>query len=407
MSNILSLLQNLSLFEGVAQPVLAEIASVLIKREVKPGEIIAKEGEVGDSMFIIASGRIKVHLEALTLAELGPSNLVGEFSLIDTAPRSASLTAIEPTELYVLTQPDFTRVIVGHSDALLGVTRYIVRRMRSQNDKTLADAKQRETELESKVAERTSELSEKIDESIRTNSQLMRVNSHKDDIIKIVSHDIRSPVTGITNLAALLQDDDIATDPAQVRNYGKLIASSSAAVTKFVNDILDLAKLESGTTELTTARLELQAFLKNQAATFEPLTVTKGVKLILDLQEPLTVDADRSKLSQAFNNLISNSIKFTPKGGSVTLRLVKREHQGKTYASASISDTGIGIPAEAIPGLFEKFNKIQRTGTSGEKGTGLGMSIAKQIIDLHKGDILVESVVNQGTTFSILLPLAA
>jgi signal transduction histidine kinase len=298
-------------------------------------------------------------------------------------------------------------VIVGHSDALLGVTRYIVRRMRSQNDKTLADAKQRETELESKVAERTSELSEKIDESIRTNSQLMRVNSHKDDIIKIVSHDIRSPVTGITNLAALLQDDDIATDPAQVRNYGKLIASSSAAVTKFVNDILDLAKLESGTTELTTARLELQAFLKNQAATFEPLTVTKGVKLILDLQEPLTVDADRSKLSQAFNNLISNSIKFTPKGGSVTLRLVKREHQGKTYASASISDTGIGIPAEAIPGLFEKFNKIQRTGTSGEKGTGLGMSIAKQIIDLHKGDILVESVVNQGTTFSILLPLAA
>lgn len=404
---MLSLLQQLSLFEGVAPEVLQAIAAMLQKRAVAAGECFAKEGELGDSMFIIATGKVKVHREDVTFAELGPGNLVGEFALIDTEPRSASLTALEPTELYVLSRADFSTVVASHTDALLGIARYIVRRMRTANDKILAEAKQREEILQQKVAERTKDLSEKIEESISANSRLMRVNQHKDDIIKIVSHDIRSPVSGINNLAALLVDPDIAGDKAQVMNYGKLIASSASSVTKFVNDILDMAKLESGTTELNKAPLKLADFLKGLASTFEPLTVTKGVRLVLDVQAQPTVQADRSKLSQAFNNLMSNSIKFTPKDGSVTLRLTEREHNGARFAAAAIQDTGIGIPAEAIPQLFEKFNKLQRTGTSGEKGTGLGMSIAKQIIDLHQGDILVESVVNQGTTFTILLPISA
>lgn len=404
---MLDLLKQLNLFEGVAPNVLDLLAAKLQKRSVAAGEIIAREGELGDSMFIIAGGKVKVHREDVTFAELGPGNLVGEFALIDTEPRSASLTALEPTELYVLSRADFSAVVATHTEALLGIARYIVRRMRTANDKILAEAKQREEILQLKVAERTKDLSEQIEESIRINSKLTQVNQHKDDIIKIVSHDIRSPVSGINNLAALLVDPDIASDKAQVMNYGKLIAQSSSAVTKFVNDILDSAKLESGTTELTKARLDLLDFLKGQAATFEPLTITKGVKLKLDLSGSLVIQADRSKLSQAFNNLISNSIKFTPKEGTVELGLRQIEHEGKPFAEARITDTGIGIPAEAIPTLFEKFNKIQRTGTSGEKGTGLGMSIAKQIIDLHQGDIIVESVVNKGTTFRILLPLNA
>ncbi len=404
---MLDLLKQLNLFEGVAPNVLDLLAAKLQKRSVASGEIIAREGELGDSMFIIAGGKVKVHREDVTFAELGPGNLVGEFALIDTEPRSASLTALEPTELYVLSRADFSAVVATHTEALLGIARYIVRRMRTANDKILAEAKQREEILQLKVAERTKDLSHQIEESIRINSKLTQVNQHKDDIIKIVSHDIRSPVSGINNLAALLVDPDIAGDKAQVMNYGKLIASSASSVTKFVNDILDSAKLESGTTELTKARLDLLDFLKGQAATFEPLTITKGVKLKLDLSGSLVIQADRSKLSQAFNNLISNSIKFTPKEGTVELGLRQIEHEGKPYAEARISDTGIGIPAEAIPTLFEKFNKIQRVGTSGEKGTGLGMSIAKQIIDLHEGDIIVESVVNKGTTFRILLPLSA
>lgn len=404
---MLDLLKQLNLFEGVAPNVLDLLAAKLQKRSVAAGEIIAREGELGDSMFIIAGGKVKVHREDVTFAELGPGNLVGEFALIDTEPRSASLTALEPTELYVLSRADFSAVVATHTEALLGIARYIVRRMRTANDKILAEAKQREEILQLKVAERTKDLSEQIEESIRINSKLTQVNQHKDDIIKIVSHDIRSPVSGINNLAALLVDPDIASDKAQVMNYGKLIASSASSVTKFVNDILDSAKLESGTTELTKARLDLLDFLKGQAATFEPLTITKGVKLKLDLSGSLVIQADRSKLSQAFNNLISNSIKFTPKEGTVELGLRQIEHEGKPFAEARITDTGIGIPAEAIPTLFEKFNKIQRTGTSGEKGTGLGMSIAKQIIDLHQGDIIVESVVNKGTTFRILLPLNA
>jgi signal transduction histidine kinase/FixJ family two-component response regulator len=257
--------------------------------------------------------------------------------------------------------------------------------------------------MENLVIERTQEVFE-------TNRKLMQVNSYKDQMINIVSHDIRSPLSGILNLAQLLQDKEFASDPAQVVRNCRIIQNSADTVIKFVNDILDLAKLESGEMTLNKTNLDLSSYLKNVVGSFEGLTLTKGVKLELKCEGDLKIKADSTTLAQAFNNLIANSIKFTPKGGRVSVNASSVMQGGKPFAKITVEDTGIGIPKEALPTIFEKLNKYQRSGTKGEKGTGFGLSIAKQVIELHGGTIAVESeenkdITQKGTTFTILLPV--
>lgn len=251
--------------------------------------------------------------------------------------------------------------------------------------------------METLVNDRTQDLSE-------TYRQKLAVDSHKDKMIHIVSHDIRSPLSGIGSLATLLQDRDIASQVDQVVKYGGIIQSSINTVVKFVEDILDLSKLESGTIVLQKETIDLEKYLQSTLKTWEAFALTKQVSLKAEAAGGVTFEADGSRLAQAFNNILSNSIKFTPKGGSVTLKGSAETHEGRSVVAIRITDTGVGIPAEELPRLFEKFNKFQRSGTKGEKGTGLGMSIAKEMIDLHGGTIDVESEVNKGTTFIIRLP---
>lgn len=253
--------------------------------------------------------------------------------------------------------------------------------------------------MEEIVNERTKELSEMYQQKLAT-------ESHKDKMIHIVSHDIRSPLSGISQLSDLLQDNGVNSNTEQVARYGALIKDAVNRVLKFVSDILDLAKLESGTIVVRKDLTSLQDYLKGIVQTFEPLAITKKVDLKMEFNGPEKVAIDANRLAQAVNNVLSNSLKFTKKGGSVTLRgLEADDKDGKPHFKIEIEDTGVGIPEEAIPTLFEKFNKFQRSGTKGEKGTGLGMSIAKEICELHGGAISVSSQVNVGTKFTLLIPV--
>ena len=252
--------------------------------------------------------------------------------------------------------------------------------------------------MEQLVNERTEELSD------TTRSKVV-AESHKDKMVHIVSHDIRSPLSGIAGLSKLLQEDENANNPEQVKKYGGIITDSVNTVIRFVEDILDLAKLESGNIELVPEDTPLSDYIKSIGKTFEPLTMTKGVNLKVQVNHDSTIKIDKSKLSQSINNLLSNAIKFTKKDGTVSLIADTATQDGKNYATITVKDTGMGIPKDQIEGIFDKFNKFQRSGARGEKGTGLGMSIAKEIVEMHKGHIHADSEVGVGTTFTIFLPL--
>lgn len=404
--NTHALLRKTTIFADAPDEIIERVSAALSKRKLQPDETLFEKGTDGSSMAIIASGQLKVHDGPHVLAEIGPEQIVGEFSLLDSEPRSASVTATQPSEVLLLEQADFYSIVPQSNQLLQSIIRYIIKRLRRQNETLLDSMRLREQELEAQVRARTGELSDKIEELLSVNTRLQEIDNRKNEIIRIVSHDIRSPVAGIASLAQLLQDETMIEDLQTVIRYGGLIANSAQSIDRFVQDILDLARLEADQTKLDTEVIDLRELLKEQLQSFEPLSLTKGVGLKLAAAEPVQAPINRSSLMQALSNLISNSIKFTPEDGTVSLALSRTEREGKPYASIRIADSGIGIPKEAMSQLFEKFSVLQRKGLRGEKGTGLGMSIAKHIIDLHQGDILVESQVNHGTTFTVVLPAA-
>jgi signal transduction histidine kinase len=253
-------------------------------------------------------------------------------------------------------------------------------------------------QLEEMVERRT----EKLRESY---SELMAVNSHKDKIIQIVSHDIRSPLSAVAEMASTLQDEDVSQDPETVVKNAGIIQRSVKTTLNMVNDILDLAKLESGKVILNYSKVNLKDFLKQAAQMQDPQIQQKNINLQMNPGEDCRISVDPSKMTQALGNLLSNAIKFTPSGGDVIMGYDLADYDGQQYARIQVADTGMGMSQEQLTTLFEKFNKTQRKGTRGEKGTGLGLSIAKEIIELHHGEIHVESDEGIGTTFTVLLPL--
>lgn len=234
-----------------------------------------------------------------------------------------------------------------------------------------------------------------------TINQLREANQAKDEFLRVISHDLRSPLSSLANLGDLLQRDDIASDPESVKEFGKVLSEVAQQLLAMVNDLLDVAKIESGKFTLNLSEVNVIDIAQRSAELLQMNASAKKVHLGTDFSNsyvPAVIDA--AKIAQVINNLLSNAIKFTHPGGTVTLRI---KDCGDTV-QLQVSDTGIGIPEEMLPHLFEKFGPHQRPGTEGEKGTGLGMPIIKGFVELHGGTIDVQSTEGEGTTFTITLP---
>lgn len=230
--------------------------------------------------------------------------------------------------------------------------------------------------------------------------RLEEMNSEKDKMMQVVSHDLRSPLSGIKGMAEILQGDE-AERPDLVKEFSKHIYNSSGTLINLVNDLLDVAKIESGTLSLALSEFSLSDLFRDCFNALFVLAKKKHIELTINgIDAQHTITADRPKLFQTFNNLISNAIKFTPNHGTVVVNVMGKDN---LYV-IEIIDTGIGIPEAMIPHLFEKFGHHQRPGTSGEKGTGLGMPIIKKFIEGQQGTISLKSIEGQGTIFTVLLP---
>ncbi len=234
-----------------------------------------------------------------------------------------------------------------------------------------------------------------------TIEQLREANKAKDDFFKVISHDLRSPLSSIANLGELLQQDGVAGDPTSVKELGKMITNVANQLLAMVNDLLDVTKIEAGKFTLQLAEVNFIDIARHSAELMRMNAAAKKVELRTEFStEHIPTVVDAAKMGQVLNNLLSNAIKFTPAGGTVTLRV---RDCGDTLVF-QVEDTGIGIPEDMMPHLFEKFGPHQRPGTEGEKGTGLGMPIIKGFVELHGGKVEVQSKEGVGTTFTITLP---
>ncbi|MGI4742649.1 MAG: PAS domain-containing sensor histidine kinase [Janthinobacterium lividum] len=245
---------------------------------------------------------------------------------------------------------------------------------------------------------------EDISERKGLEKKLKRLYDAQETILHLATHDLKGPIGHIELLADLLQREVAgrkgAGPPApEMLHYLALIQRACANATTLLEDVLYVGDLDAH--ELHKQPTDLHAYLPVRLELHQLAAATKGVTLALDLPaEGLFVPLHPEKFGRVLDNLLSNALKFTPAGGTVTIG--GEAHEGQ--ARLSVRDTGIGVPGKLLHNLFDKFNPTRRAGLQGETTTGLGLFIAKQIVQLHGGDIWVESREQEGTSFFIELP---
>lgn len=249
--------------------------------------------------------------------------------------------------------------------------------------------------LEQKVAERTDELKRLI-------LKLEDMNKMKDEFLAMVSHELRTPLTSIKAFAEELLECVDTADTRTLKEFLGIINEESERLTRLINDFLDLRKIESGTIEYQKGPFDINEVLLQVVMAFDGIAEKRGIEIIQNFSGGLPIIyADFDRMIQVFTNLIDNSIKYNHDGGKVWIR---SRLEDKDNVGICIKDTGIGIAADQLDKIFEKFHKVDSIATKKAGGTGLGLAIVKSIVKAHDGDIKVESTPGKGSEFVVTLP---
>lgn len=221
------------------------------------------------------------------------------------------------------------------------------------------------------------------------------------DFVANVSHELKTPLTSIQGFAQALMDGTAATVEAQ-KQSAQVIYNEASRMHRMVLDLLDLARLDSGIADLQHAPVDLTALLNGVGERFSMQARQAGVAFEVHAGELPTLIGDGDRLSQVFNNLVDNALKYTPAGGRVSLNAAVIDDS----LQVRVSDTGMGIPPEALPHLFDRFYQVDPSRTGGvQHGAGLGLAIVREIVRAHGGKINVRSTLGQGSEFVVQLPL--
>lgn len=251
-------------------------------------------------------------------------------------------------------------------------------------------------ELERRVEERTIEL--KV-----ANEQLERMGAAKSEFLANMSHELRTPLNAVIGYSEVLADPYFGVaKPTDVRKSARAINQSAQHLLNLINDLLDLSKIEAGRLELHVEELSPKSLLQDVVRLMEPMAMSKKVKIRQKTSAtPEKVRVDEKRFRQILLNLLSNAVKFTPERGTVTVEM--REYRGNL--AVTVADTGIGIALEDQARIFQQFHQVDGSYGRKQEGTGLGLALTRQLVEVHGGQISVESSVGKGSTFTVLIPI--
>jgi len=348
----------------------------------------------GQNTYLTATGTENQQVRLYATAFFNPFN--GQPVVIVVGQTTTEITDVLHTFIYVIVFAMVGVIVLAGLGGLF-----------------LAERALKPVQLITKTAQNIegSDLSQRI--NVKTDDELGRLASTLNEMIGRLeesfnrqrqftadaSHELRTPLAIMQAEATLALSKE--RTPDDYRKSLETISQESDYMSSVISKLLFLARSDAGKEQLNFEGVELKELITGLSANIEVLAQDKGIKFAVDAKEELTVNGDKVKLRQLFINILENAVRYTPADGHISVSLVKQE----LNAVVSISDTGIGIPPEHLPHIFERFYRVDKARARADGGVGLGLAIAKIIAESHKGTITVASEVGKGTTFTISLPL--
>jgi signal transduction histidine kinase len=234
------------------------------------------------------------------------------------------------------------------------------------------------------------------------NKTISNINTQKDKFFSIIAHDLRGPFNGFLGLTELLVNDlDFMTNE-EIQFAAGSMKSSANNLNRLLENLLEWSRMEQGLIAFKPQEYKLKSVVDECVLTFKDIAQKKAIKINYSIDEEITVFADNNILHAVVRNILSNAVKFTPKGGNVIIQV----NEDDTNTTISITDSGIGMNPKMVENLFRLDVQTNRKGTNDEPSTGLGLILCKEFVEKHNGEIWLESVEEQGTTFYFSFPKA-
>jgi signal transduction histidine kinase len=286
--------------------------------------------------------------------------------------------------------------------ALVPILRRVTAAVEERNRRLVEQAAQLERSLAG-AHEARSEAEAARRAMAEQNKRLRELDRLKDEFLSLVSHELRTPLTSIRGYLDLVLDEEAGELSPEQRRFLEAVERNSGRLLRLVGDLLFVAQADAGRLSLEQAKVDVVGLASECVEGAQPAAKEKAIVLSLSAEPVPALVGDRGRLAQVLDNLVSNALKFTPEGGTVSVRTsTDGEH-----VSIEVADTGIGISLEDQPRLFERFFRSPAAAEQAIPGTGLGLAIVKAIVEAHGGRITVSSAEGIGTTFRLELPLTA
>ena len=336
------------------------------------------------------------YIEVITPISGGEDNDVVGVMLTSVSTESTDQMLSDVRNLCVVVLMALTAIVIGI--AVFTTTR-MVSQFRNLS-RSIANIKEGfgEEEVESFSYRETEQISDAFNEVI---TKMKTLDDSRSEFVANVSHELKTPITSIKILAeSLTAQDDLPTEI--YREFMNDIVDEVDREDRIINDLLSLVRMDRVGTNLVIEKCDIDMMLEAIVKRLTPIADKAGVELVFETIRPVIAEVDETKLSLAFTNIIENGIKYNHEGGSVHIVLDSEP----MMFTVSVTDTGIGIPEEDLPNIFERFYRVDKSHSREIGGTGLGLAIAKGSILMHKGAIKAESTVGEGSRFDIKIPLS-
>ena len=426
------LLEQAKIFQHVPENLISELAEHLVIASFKAGEIIVQKGEEGKTMYLIIRGSVRVHDASYEVAHLGVGNIFGELSLMDSFPRSMSVSAVEPTVLGTIYEEDFYRVMKVHPDTIKNIIAVLSLRLRNQNDTIISNLRSREQELEASVAGRTADLNKKNEELSLALKQLKETQNQLVMSEKLASlgqltagiaHEIKNPLNFVNNFSLL--SFDLIKDAAEAKTReerNEILDNLKANIERIhhhgkradtiVKSMLDHSR--SGTSEKQPTDINrlcddyFNLAFVGMKANHPGFTCELKKEFAENVPELTIIPQDISRVMlNLFNNAFyavdekRKTMTENNRGLYQPLVTLKTKLSDSKHLAISVHDNGSGIAENIREKIFEPFYTTKPSG----EGTGLGLSLSHDIIKAHGGEIKVSSEENDFAEFVITLPV--